>query len=216
MKTSVIHVFSCLLVLTLWLGAGGRAAADVIHESAVLGPTGVVFGVSLSTGQYVGSRFHLDSPVQVEQIGGHLVGTGTLFGAIVSLSGHGALPSGNPFDGTTVASTVFNAGFPSTDFRTPLSVQLPPGDYALIFGSGQFGATGNGFMLNNNTDIPGQASYIISNSLNWSNSPFSNMRFVVEGAVGTVIPEPSTLTLLALGTAGLLGYGWRRRRRGRA
>ncbi len=31
--------------------------------------------------------------------------------------------------------------------------------------------------------------------------------------VGRVIPEPSTLTLLGLGTLGLLGYAWRRRKR---
>ena len=35
------------------------------------------------------------------------------------------------------------------------------------------------------------------------------------GAVGTTVdnPEPSSLTLLALGTLGVLGYGWRRRKR---
>src|SRR5262245_12118734 len=63
-----------------------------------------------------------------------------------------ALPSGAPFDSTLVASTTFNAGFPSTDLLTPLSVTLPPGDYALIFGSGLFGAVAEGFMTVNNTD----------------------------------------------------------------
>ena len=33
-----------------------------------------------------------------------------------------------------------------------------------------------------------------------------------EVVVGVWVPEPSTLTLLALGTLGLLGYGWRRRK----
>jgi hypothetical protein len=34
---------------------------------------------------------------------------------------------------------------------------------------------------------------------------------LVAGSVH-VIPEPTTLTLLATGTLGLLGYGWRRRK----
>jgi hypothetical protein len=32
----------------------------------------------------------------------------------------------------------------------------------------------------------------------------------------TGVPEPSTLTLLGLGSLGLLGYGWRRRNRAAA
>ena len=33
-----------------------------------------------------------------------------------------------------LANTVFSPGFPSSDVLTQLSVTLPPGDYALLFG----------------------------------------------------------------------------------
>ncbi len=35
----------------------------------------------------------------------------------------------------------------------------------------------------------------------------------VVGISSSPIPEPSTITLLVIGTLGLLGYGWRRRKR---
>lgn len=163
-----------------------QAQALIIHESATLGPTGEFGGLALSSGQFLGSRFHIDAPVEVTDIGGHLatipgVGNELLFGAIVSLAGPTALPSGAPFDRTLVALTTFKADFPSTDFLTPLSVTLPPGDYALIFGAGQFGATGDGFMTIDNTDIPGRASYISWDGSSWRNSIDENLRFVVVG-----------------------------------
>ncbi|QDV39614.1 choice-of-anchor R domain-containing protein [Tautonia plasticadhaerens] len=37
--------------------------------------------------------------------------------------------------------------------------------------------------------------------------------FTINGTIATVIPEPSTLALAAMGGVGLLGYGCRRRRR---
>jgi hypothetical protein len=179
------------------MGAGLPAQAAIIHESATLGPTGSRSGATLISGIFVGSRFSLTNTVQVTEIGGHLVEFegGSLFGAIIGLSSPTALPSGRPFDpGEVLASTTFTAPSFSEDVLIPLSVTLPPGDYALVFGSGLFGATGRGAMPLNNTDIPGSASYFtwFGNPNVWMDTQFRNLRFVV---LGNPAPAPGTTPL---------------------
>jgi hypothetical protein len=188
----------CLLLILLVFGSASPAPAVIIYESATLGTTGVAFGTSISSTQFFGARFSVDQTVTVTDIGGHILATGDLFGAIVSLSGPTAFPTGSPFDiGEVLGVTVFTPGFPSSDFRTPLSVALTPGDYALVFGSGLFGATGGGSMPTNNVPIPG-GSRFVWNGPAWSESGIGGFthRFVVEG----VIPEASSAILFAIGT----------------
>jgi hypothetical protein len=50
------------------------AQADIIHESAILGPTGVSEHLTLSVSevQFLGSRFSVNSTVEVQSVGGHL------------------------------------------------------------------------------------------------------------------------------------------------
>jgi hypothetical protein len=190
------------------------ARADLIYQSATLGPTGQTSGGIVSDGsfpQFLGARFTIASAVEVSQIGGHIANeSGDLFGAIVALSGPTAFPTGAPFSNTeVVASTDFNPGTPSSDFVTPLTATLEPGTYALVFGSGTLGATaGNGFMPTDNTDLPG-ASYIVWNGFTdkWSNSSVDGLRFEV---YGTFVPEPSSITLAAVALA--LAFGFRRKR----
>jgi len=165
--------------------------ADIIYESATLGPTGIDFpGNSINSGQYLGSRFSITQQVEVSEIGGHLrTQTGNIFGAIVELSG--PLPSSFPLSaGEVVASTVISAPGLSSDVSVPLSVTLMPGDYAIIFGSGQFGATGFGLMTFNNVNTPeGVGSYFFSQAGNWLNGGFDNTRFTVNGVIA--IPSPT-------------------------
>jgi hypothetical protein len=186
------------------------ARGDVIFQSATLGPlTGG--GYLLGGSQYLGSRFSLTQPVQVQAIGGHfLVDGGSLFGAIVSLSSPSALPSGSPFDTTTIATVTFTLPlYEDADVSIPLSVELQPGNYALIFGSGQFGASGFGGMANDNTDIPGQASYFWWGNNQWYNDTIDNTRFVV---YGEVVPEPGTIALFAMASGVIALLKWRRRK----
>ncbi len=175
-------------VLLAVAGAIPSAPAEIIHQSATLGPTGIPSGANVNQGQFLGARFHIDRRVDVTAVGGHLTmhegfEGQTLFAAIVLLGGPDALPLGEPFgEGEVMASAVFPAGFPSSDVRVPLSVTLDAGYYGLIFGSGLFGATAEGGMPLNNHDLPG-ASYLFWNGHTWFDDPFTGARFVVEGDV---------------------------------
>ena len=138
------------------------------------------------------------------------------FGAIVSLTNSSALPTGNPFDTTTVAETTFSLPTGYTDILVPLSVTLPAGEYGLVFGGG-FGGPGvwsddAAGMPESNVDIPGQASYFFWSQTDWDSGGLSNVEFVVTGTPVST-PEPSSLTLLAAGAIGLVGFVWRRKRK---
>ena len=156
--------------------------------------------------QILGARFHVGSAVQIEEIGGHILGQqthvngqpersfyGTLFAAIVRLNGPTALPTETPDSLTAVASTIFTPAFPSDDILVPLTVTLPVGDYALIFGGGDlFGATREGSMPDNNVEIPGNASiFSWSEQRNtWLNETNRGLRFVIKTSVAA--PDDET------------------------
>lgn len=193
-------------MLLIWGMSAAIASGAIIHESATLAGEGtetLIGSYVLDYSQQLGSRFHIDEPVDVTSIGGHMIGeVGTFYGAIVALDAPSVLPSGNPLNTSEVlAYGTFSYGsiFPSTDFRMALSVSLGAGDYAVVFGSGVFGTDGIGGMPHaGQSDLAG-ASYITwGDTTGWYNTTSTGMRFVVEG---TVVPEPSTFLLLGLGAA---------------
>ncbi len=228
---SFLTKISCISAGIVFIGlakASITPAATITLESARLGTTGqtgqsgepvIYSNESIGTNQFLGWRFQLTDPLQVTEIGGHVgtflpnsnseldTGNGEVFGAIVSLSDSNAVPKVNPFqlEEEVLASTSFSPGFPSRDVTVPLFVKLNPGNYALIFGTGLFGASGYGFMPDFQQDFPG-SSYFFSVDTFWEGGGgFRGARFVVKGesVVFTPIPEPTcTLGLLTLGISG--------------
>jgi hypothetical protein len=191
------------------------ARGAIIHESATLGPTGLGPGDAPGIGMnpaaaFIGSRFSVDSTVRVESVGGHFIGSGTIFAAIVPLSSPTALPPGRPTsdppDGlNALATAVINLPLPSAEVFAPLSLTLTPGHYALIFGTAEYGTAGSGNMLANGVDIPGAASYFWAiqgePDEGWHDFPYTYRGNLIEGGLrfvvsDTVIPEPATCVLV--------------------
>jgi hypothetical protein len=208
----------------------GRGRADILLETAdytsALTPAYVV-----GEGQILGARFHVSGTVAVDHIGAHFVKSygGLIYGAITPLSGSPGLPSGTPDTFNPIATTTFSVPNTSSDQMIALSATLGAGDYALVFGSNRFGATGAAAIGGGDTD-KGQPSTFYSTATDWLDSPLTGSRFVVTGQAtdGTGegggnggndvpsppadAPEPVTLALAGIGLACLGGYGWRRRR----
>jgi hypothetical protein len=195
-----------LAITASWtIFSAAPSSADDIIQSALLGPTGQTGGSYISgpqfsfPGQFLGVRFHLANAVIVDDVGGHLLGNGdgNIFAAIVALQSPSALPSASPFSFTPLAEVNFAPAFPSTDVLVPLSLALGPGDYALIFGSGRFGATGTANMPNNNIET-GAMTYFTSEGNFWADSVPLGDRFVI---TTTAVPEPAHIVFLALWSA---------------
>jgi hypothetical protein len=132
---------------------GSSSHAGLIYQSALPGgyggDSGSTIGGYSGSGQILGAAFSLSESVHVDAIGGLFFsspsnGPDDIFGAIVRLGSITALPTGNPFDlGEVVGSTVFHVGSATAvDVSAPLSLDLDPGNYAVVFGSGYFGAGG--------------------------------------------------------------------------
>jgi hypothetical protein len=150
-------VFACALFVMTGTGWGAT-----IFETATSGPTGQTSGSGLSVDSsfFTAVNFEVTSTVVVRSVGGHLIASTqegeTLFGAIVKLTGQYDYPDQPDLSGGDVlGTTLLGAPDPSDNVAGNLALVLEPGWYALVFGSGQFGATGSGGALLNNTPVAG-------------------------------------------------------------
>jgi hypothetical protein len=216
MKMLVICV-SCSLLFPV------VATAEVLFESGTLGQTGISIdeigggpepgGAVVSDFVFEGVRFEVNRPSITTQIGGHFVADprfdDSFFGAIVRLDDATDYPNSSDLSTSDVlGATSLTFPNPSAEVFGELTVELEPGWYTLVFGSGLFGATGNGGMLLNNPDI-GSPSYIgYQPGTGWYSYTeiggfFNDFRFVVNGEF---VPEPTSaaLILIAMSLAILL------------
>jgi hypothetical protein len=183
------------------------AYAATIFESGTLGPTGIsrediasIGGSNVSASVFVGVRFFVDQPAIATGVGGHFIkNTGadeSFFGAIVAIDDQHDFPDSGDLSTPDVVDSVL-LRFPefSNEVSEPLTTRLMPGWYALVFGSGLFGATGKGVALSNNPDF-GTPTYIAYQpGAGWFKLGgfFSDFRFTVDGQV---VPEPATIAII--------------------
>lgn len=144
-------------------------------------------GSAVNSSQYMGWRFTLPSAATVTGFGASLYlngGFGTLFGAITSLPDLSSFPA-SPATFVPLVSAVVSppVGYTGGSLTTAaLSIDLPAGTYALIFGGGRFGAgnTPTGGIAN-----IGSVPYFVNEMLvgstatdSWTNFTNGNYYFV--------------------------------------
>lgn len=184
------------------------AHAMPILETAPLGTTNG--GNTINKFSYLGARFSLSTPYRVTGIGGHVKSDvswdRSLFIALLPLGGPNLLPADSLLS-DAIFATSFLAPYNDVGpypFQVPetiisTDILLDAGEYGVVFGSGLFGATGEGWMplsgpIQNLSWFFSMNRLIADEFRNLDEQP---MRFVVQGDPMS-IPEPNTASLILL------------------
>jgi hypothetical protein len=220
--------YLCVWLLLLQPLLPAPAFAEILFESGTLGPTGIYIneigggvdpaGAVVSDFVFDGVRFEIMKAAITTRIGGHFVAdprhNDSFFGTIVRLDNAMDFPdSGDLSTPDVLGTTLLTFPNPSAEAFGDLEIHLDPGWYALLFGSGLFGASGSGAMPLNNSDI-GSPMYIGFQpwaGVGWGNLDpvFNDYRFVVEGLF---VPEPSASVLIAMLASSTFAIQFRLRR----
>lgn len=215
----------CLLAATILLAAPARA--DVILQTWALGAAGQTVGNNIDSSQYLGVRFQISQPyaltsVQIHALLYNTPGNGLLFAAILPLANLSDLPdAGDPnliADDSPIEFHTFAPTSTSSVSTIPFSSVLPAGTYGLVFGSGEFGATGQGGAAFNSTGVATPSLFMRGQFTNgFINNNYGPNYFVVNATPAAVnSPEPASVALLTVGSGTLLSLGGLASRRRRA
>jgi hypothetical protein len=206
-----------LAVALALLGASAISAkADTIFQSATF--TGNDTGEYIvQDGRFIGAAFTLTQTTQITAIGAQFGGFpgGSIFGAIVPTGP--SLPSFTPSDiaSNSLAHVVFSVTVTTpaldnphvnvADLTVPLdqSLNLEPGTYAVVFGSGAFGATGFAGLGFENDPVGSPPLFQTLFDDNWQSFGDHGVRIFVDGSAVTAVPEPGTWAMVILGFCGL-------------
>jgi hypothetical protein len=211
-----MHMLTAAIVANLAiLAVPVSASAKLVLETATY--TGNDAGEYIvQDGRWIGAAFTLSSTQQITSVGGQFGGFpgGMIFAAMVPLASQTSLPNFTPSDIETyaIADVVFSVPQAvAIDYTVPLSVTLPAGSYAVIFGSGAFGASGFAGLgdLNDVVGTPNWANTFFDDA--WDADSYDGVRITL-----TAAPEPSTWAMLLVGFAGLAFVSNSRMRRSRA
>ncbi len=203
MKVSGISLLASAILGVAALAAAAPAHADVVLQTASF--SGTDNGdYQLNSSDFIGARFSVSGETEITSIDVGLgeFGNGTIFAAIVPLSSASALPSVDPTSLASIAldSVLIDVPQGINEVSTALSFDLAAGNYAVVFGSGLFGASGDGPLDDSNTrlsnPIGGSSLFQSDFKGGWDN--ISDRHVLIE-VDGTSVPEPSSLALLAAG-----------------
>jgi hypothetical protein len=118
-----------------------------------------LLGIPVDDTYFVGVNFEIEKSTHIKRVGGNFIGsdTGQVFAAIVRLDSINGAPNPPNLSGSDVVGhALVNLPGPGTtiaDVSAPLDLTLEPGFYGLWFGSGRFGATGEGTLYAQNPDL---------------------------------------------------------------
>ena len=206
--------FGSAIALLFIFSAPAKGA--LLFESATTAKTGPLTfpagGIRTDFDVFSGVNFFVDSTVHVDRIGGNfhqsqVSGNNQIFGAIVPVDGMLDPPDPADLSSNVLGTTTIN--LPLNSFVTeivsgPLSLTLSPGWYGIIFGSGKFGATGEGIATTQDADGPVNTNGILTYALLQPSGQQSiqapGPRYFVK-----VVPEPSSnLGFITLGILGAI------------
>ena len=197
----------------------GPAKADIIFQTATPGTTpngGVVLqGDGTSANSFlIGASFTLTQQTDITGIGAGFLtsapgsSSGSIFGEIINLASPTSFPA-QPVEALaslSLANTVFTPTHDGDNFGG-VELNLGPGTYGLILGSGLFGATGFATVADNN--VPNGPQNLFEDDFDSGTPPSIWDAGAPLDARLFLVPEPATIAMFGLGL-GMLGLARRR------